>query len=139
MMQWLAVRQQESPEWQRAAQFGDTYLYITADELLALGEQTQHLVDQYLDRQLDPTLRPPGARLVSYLHLAFPKTEPLGRPSGAVGGAPEDLGRSTGDAGGATGDAGGAPGDAGGAPGDAGGAPGKDGPEPGPGAPGTGQ
>jgi hypothetical protein len=77
VMQWLEVREGEPEEWQRAAQFGDTFLYLTADELAALGERTQELVDQYLDRQTDPGARPPGARLVSYLHLAFPKTEPL--------------------------------------------------------------
>jgi DNA-binding transcriptional ArsR family regulator len=101
MMQWLAARPQETPQWQQAAQFGDTFLYVTADELLALGEQTQRMVDQYLNRQADPALRPPGSRLVSYLHLAFPKTEPLGRrpagggpgragPGAGPGAGPED-------------------------------------------------
>jgi DNA-binding transcriptional ArsR family regulator len=84
VMQWLDTRADQPPEWQRAAQFGDTFLYVTADELAALGEQTQQMVDQYLDRQVNPELRPPGARLVSYLHLAFPRTGPL--PSRAAGG-----------------------------------------------------
>ena len=37
------------------------------------------MVDQYIDRQANPGLRPPGARLVSYLHLAFPLLRPFGR------------------------------------------------------------
>jgi DNA-binding transcriptional ArsR family regulator len=97
VMQWLGTRGDQPPEWQRAAQFGDTFLYVTADELAALGEQTQQMVDQYLDRQVNPELRPPGARLVSYLHLAFPRTGPL--PPRAAGGS-ADAGGGSGGAGG---------------------------------------
>jgi DNA-binding transcriptional ArsR family regulator len=79
VMRWLEVRQAEPEEWQRVAQFGDTYLYLTPDELAALGEQTQQMMDQYIDRQADPELRPEGARLVGYLHLAFPMSRPFGR------------------------------------------------------------
>jgi predicted transcriptional regulator len=79
VMRWLEVRQAEPEEWQRVAQFGDTYLYLTPDELAALGEQTQQMMDRYIDRQADPELRPEGARLVSYLHLAFPMSRPFGR------------------------------------------------------------
>jgi predicted transcriptional regulator len=79
VMRWLEARQAEPEEWQRAAQFGDTYLYVTPAELAALGEQTQQMVDQYIDRQAHPELRPPDARLVAYLHLAFPLLRPFGR------------------------------------------------------------
>jgi hypothetical protein len=79
VMRWLEVRQSEPEEWQRVAQFGDTYLYITPDELATLGEQTQQMMDQYIDRQTHPELRPAGARLVSYLHLAFPLLRPFDR------------------------------------------------------------
>jgi predicted transcriptional regulator len=79
VMRWLEIRQAEPEEWQRVAQFGDTYLYLTPDELAALGEQTQQMMDQYIGRQTRPELRPPGARLVSYLHLAFPLLRPFGR------------------------------------------------------------
>jgi DNA-binding transcriptional ArsR family regulator len=87
VLQWLDTRHDQPAEWQRAAQFGDTFLYLTAGELAELGEQTQRMVDQYLDRQTDPARRPPGARLVSYLHLAFPRTGPLRpRPPDGSGG-----------------------------------------------------
>jgi hypothetical protein len=82
VMRWLEARQAEPEEWQRAAQFGDTYLYVTPAELAALGEQTQQMVDQYIDRQAHPELRPPDARLVAYLHLAFPLLRPFGRRPG---------------------------------------------------------
>src|SRR5579859_2817436 len=77
---WLDVKQDEPEEWQHAAHFGDTMVYVTADELIALAGQTQAMLDRYLDRQLHPELRPPGARAVTYLHLAFP---------GDLSGAPE--------------------------------------------------
>ena len=80
MMRWLEARQREPEEWQRASQFGDTFLYVTAEELAGLGEKTQELVDQYLDRLTNPELRPPGSRRVSYLHLAFPMTGLPGQP-----------------------------------------------------------
>jgi DNA-binding transcriptional ArsR family regulator len=78
-MRWIEARADEPAEWRQAAQFGDTYLYVTAAELAELGEQVTALVDQYLDRQVDPGLRPPGSRPVTYLHLAFPRTDAAGR------------------------------------------------------------
>jgi len=69
---WFEARPDEPEEWQRAAQFGDTILYVTAAELTELGERVRDLVDAYITRQADPKLRPPGARLVSYLHIAHP-------------------------------------------------------------------
>jgi DNA-binding transcriptional ArsR family regulator len=80
LMRWLERKPDEPQEWQRAAQFGDTMLYLTADELLGLAEKEQALLEPYLDRLTDPGARPPGARTVSYLHLAFP---------GDLSGAPE--------------------------------------------------
>lgn len=43
MMRWLEARQQEPEEWQRAAQFGDTFLYVTAEELAGLGRPTLNI------------------------------------------------------------------------------------------------
>ena len=45
---------------------------MTADELAELGRKVREVVDVYFERLVKPELRPPGARLVSYLHLAFP-------------------------------------------------------------------
>jgi hypothetical protein len=72
LMRWLEAKPGESPQWQQAAHFGDTMLYITAEELVELAEQEQALMDRFLDRLTQPELRPPGARAVTYLHLAFP-------------------------------------------------------------------
>jgi DNA-binding transcriptional ArsR family regulator len=72
LRRWLAVRDDELEEWQRAALFGDTMIYVTAGELAELGRQYEELADQYVDRLTDPNRRPPGARLVSVLRLAQP-------------------------------------------------------------------
>jgi len=72
LMRWRQAKPDEPEEWQQAAQFGDTFLYLTAGELAELAERTRELLDPYLDRQGSPELRPPGARLVTYLHIAHP-------------------------------------------------------------------
>jgi DNA-binding transcriptional ArsR family regulator len=72
---WIEVRPSEPPEWQQAEQFGDTLVYLTADELSQLGQEVTALVERYADRFEQPSARPPGARMVSYIHLAFPWQE----------------------------------------------------------------
>jgi predicted transcriptional regulator len=72
VLRWLDAVPGEPAEWQEAAQFGDWLVYLTADELAALGRQVKALLDPYLDRTVSPGLRPPESRLVTYLHLAFP-------------------------------------------------------------------
>jgi predicted ArsR family transcriptional regulator len=78
---WVAARPGEPEEWQRAAQFGDSMLYVTAEELAALRAETEAMMDRFIERQTRPELRPPGARRVTYLHLAFPG-DLSGAPSG---------------------------------------------------------
>ncbi|MGY4920689.1 winged helix-turn-helix domain-containing protein [Streptomyces sp. 900116325] len=58
-------------EWQEAEQFGDTVLYLTADELAALGERIRDLLNPYEARHSDAGLRPEGARPVDILRIAF--------------------------------------------------------------------
>jgi len=74
----LEARPGEPEEWQQAALFGDLYLYLTAAELTELGEQVDRLLYRHLDRMTRPELRPPGARLVSYIHVAAPHQGPGG-------------------------------------------------------------
>jgi predicted transcriptional regulator len=76
LMRWLEIRPGESAEWQRASQFGDTMLWLTADELADLWTRTREMVDTYLDRLEHPERRPPGARQVTYLHVAHPSIAP---------------------------------------------------------------
>jgi Helix-turn-helix domain len=72
LMRWLEARPGEPAEWQEAAPFGDRLLYVTAEELSELSRQVGDLLDEYFERQVRPELRPPGSRLVTWLHLAFP-------------------------------------------------------------------
>ena len=72
LTRWLEVRSQESEEWQRAAFIGDRFLWLTADELAQVGRDLGAVADRYSERQARPELRPPGSRLVTYLHLGFP-------------------------------------------------------------------
>jgi hypothetical protein len=72
LMRWLDARPDEPEEWQQANWLGDRILWVNAEELGELGRKVLELVDTYFERQLKPELRPPDARLVSYLHLAFP-------------------------------------------------------------------
>jgi predicted ArsR family transcriptional regulator len=76
LMRWLEASPEEPPEWQDAAMLGDRILYLTADELTELGRKVRELVDVYFERLVKPELRPPGSRLVSYLHIAFPNDVP---------------------------------------------------------------
>ncbi|MFF1692131.1 winged helix-turn-helix domain-containing protein [Streptomyces sp. NPDC058257] len=57
--------------WQEAEQFGDTFLYLTPEELTGLGERMNDLLRTYEDRNADPSLRPEEARRVSVLRIAF--------------------------------------------------------------------
>jgi len=72
LMRWLEARSAQSEEWQRAAFIGDRFLWVTADELAQVGRDLAAVVDKYFERQVRPELRPPGARLATYLHLGFP-------------------------------------------------------------------
>jgi hypothetical protein len=47
-------------------------LYLTADELAALGRELEALAGRYFERTTNPELRPDDARLVIFLQLAFP-------------------------------------------------------------------
>jgi DNA-binding transcriptional ArsR family regulator len=72
LARWYEVMPDEPVEWQRAAQFGDTSLYVTAAELEELSQRVRALVDAYFFRYANPDLRPPDARLVSFLQIAYP-------------------------------------------------------------------
>ena len=73
-LRWLDSLPDEPPEWQRAAQLNDVLMYVTADELDALNSRIEEL-NRYADRLTNPELRPPGARLVSFIQMGFPLIE----------------------------------------------------------------
>jgi predicted transcriptional regulator len=76
LMRWLEQSKDAPSAWQQAALLGDRILYVTPDELAELGRQVRDLMDAYFERQVRPELRPPDARRVTYLQLAFPSSWP---------------------------------------------------------------
>jgi DNA-binding transcriptional ArsR family regulator len=85
LLRWLEAKRREPAEWQRAAHFGDTMLYVTAGELAELAAQERALVGRFAGRLDHPEQRPAGARQVTYLHLAFPGDISGAAPGGAGG------------------------------------------------------
>jgi len=79
LMRWLETRPDQPPEWQQADWLGDRILWVTPGELDELGRKVLDVVDTYFERQVKPELRPPDARQVTYLHLAFPNDFRSGR------------------------------------------------------------
>ncbi|WP_223186498.1 winged helix-turn-helix domain-containing protein [Streptomyces sp. CBMA29] len=67
-------------KWQEAERFTDTSLYVTPDELTALGEEIDALLARYADRINDPARRPEGARRVPYLQIGYVDPERPERP-----------------------------------------------------------
>jgi predicted ArsR family transcriptional regulator len=72
LARWLEASPGEPAEWQEAAMLGDRILYVTSAELDELRGRVRELMDEYFERQLRPELRPEGARLVTWLNIAFP-------------------------------------------------------------------
>ncbi len=75
LSRWIVTRPAEPVEWQEAASFGDSPLYVTAAELAELRQDLQQLADRYLERVADPGLRPEGSRRVTFLQFAFPAVD----------------------------------------------------------------
>lgn len=75
LARWITARHDEPVAWQEAASFGDVLLYLTAGELAELRAGLQQLAEPYLERLVDPALRPPGSRPVTFLQMAVPAVE----------------------------------------------------------------
>lgn len=74
--EWIERRRAEPRDWVEAAAFGDSLLYLDVHELAAIRDELQALAERYLERIADPMLRPPGARPVALVQIAFPVDEP---------------------------------------------------------------
>jgi predicted ArsR family transcriptional regulator len=72
LARWLEASPGEPSEWQRAAMLGDRLLYVTPAELEELRDRMREMLDEYVERDLRPDLRPADARLISWLNIAFP-------------------------------------------------------------------
>src|SRR5215831_5886311 len=72
LMDWLQRRRREPAEWRKAAPGTYSLLYLTPEELTALGKELFALAAKHLDRFADPAKRPEGARPVRLVATAFP-------------------------------------------------------------------
>jgi DNA-binding transcriptional ArsR family regulator len=72
---WMADRDQDPPEWQKAAGFGDLAVSLTPEELEQLQRGIQALVRPYVPRITGDAEPPPGARRVTLVGFAFPDRE----------------------------------------------------------------
>lgn len=73
--QWIERRGDEPRSWADASSFGDSLLYLDVEELAALRDGLRALAEPYLDRNTAPELRPPAARPVAFVQIAFPVDE----------------------------------------------------------------
>ncbi len=69
---YLNRSDQESEQWQRATIFGDRILFVSPEELAALGKALDELLEPYARRLGNVEERPPGTRDVTFIGLAFP-------------------------------------------------------------------
>jgi predicted ArsR family transcriptional regulator len=67
-------------EWQEATVFGDTLLYLTADELSSVGERLTEVLRPYEHLQEAREAHPDGARLVQIIRTGFPVSRPPASP-----------------------------------------------------------
>ncbi|WP_435177069.1 helix-turn-helix domain-containing protein [Actinacidiphila sp. bgisy145] len=81
------ARRELPREWQEAEVFTDTTLYLTAEELSALGKRIAGVLAEFSDRGDDPELRPEGARRVQWLQVAFADAEPGTETAGSGDGS----------------------------------------------------
>ena len=68
---WVAGRTDADPAWRKAAFLGESLMYLTREELEALGQGIIEQVLSYSDR-IDPARRPEGAVPVQFLTAGFP-------------------------------------------------------------------
>jgi DNA-binding transcriptional ArsR family regulator len=71
LQDWIAGRSEADAAWRKAAFLGESLMYLTREELEALGQGIIEQVLAYSDR-IDPDRRPDGAVPVQFLTAGFP-------------------------------------------------------------------
>ncbi|WP_329179016.1 helix-turn-helix domain-containing protein [Streptomyces sp. NBC_01477] len=77
MIRALETRHTLPAQWQQAERHSDAVLYLTPEELTALGERVDAMVTEFTDRTYDSALRPEGARRIAYVQVAYVAPEPI--------------------------------------------------------------
>jgi DNA-binding transcriptional ArsR family regulator len=81
LRQWWQVNRNADPEWLHAADQSDSMSWLTPEELREINDAVVKTLLRHHDRLGDPTLRPPGAKLVEMLYFSFPSS--IGKPEPA--------------------------------------------------------
>ncbi|MFE7591427.1 helix-turn-helix domain-containing protein [Kitasatospora sp. NPDC057512] len=68
---WLARRAEAPAEWRQDEAFSSV-VYLTPEELAAVGEEVRRTLARYRGRETDPAARPTGARPVAAVTRLFP-------------------------------------------------------------------
>ncbi len=83
---WRRVRRSYPEQWQEASGLSESAMYVTPDELRELTSEFLAMLFRFNERLVDPSLRPPGSRLVEVLAAAYPVE--FGRSTPAASDAP---------------------------------------------------
>lgn len=69
---WIQRRTHDPVPWQDATFLNQTITWLTADELDQVGQEIRAIVLRHMDRVVDPSLRPEGARPIRMLAWGVP-------------------------------------------------------------------
>ncbi|HTU29730.1 MAG TPA: helix-turn-helix domain-containing protein [Solirubrobacteraceae bacterium] len=76
---WQETRSSYPAEWREAALDSQSLVWMTSEELSALGERLRDVIPGLYERIEDPSARPPGALPVELLMLGHPIAPPSKR------------------------------------------------------------
>jgi DNA-binding transcriptional ArsR family regulator len=75
--EWMDSQASYPARWREAAENSEYVFYLTAEELEELNHEVEMvLVNRYLERLSDPSLRPPGSVPVEMLFMSWPLQPP---------------------------------------------------------------
>lgn len=80
----LARLPDEEPAWRAAAEVVQSRLWLTPQEAAVLSDNLKQLLQEGVERALDPALRPAGARLMALMAWAVPAGPPTTDPGGEL-------------------------------------------------------
>ncbi|YCK37506.1 winged helix-turn-helix domain-containing protein [Actinomadura sp. ATCC 39365] len=72
LVEWQEARRGEEEPWRGVGGIGNTYLYVTPQEITALGEAVADLLRPLMARVDDAAARPEGARPVLVTQMVIP-------------------------------------------------------------------
>jgi hypothetical protein len=67
---WRRLRDAESSDWREATGLGGATMWVNAEELRQIKDDIVALLERYMEREADPSLRPPGARAARVFYHA---------------------------------------------------------------------